>query len=66
MPDSAGISQTGLMHKLANTETPPKYVTRVEVAMDGVPGDHRRGVSQPRNERCACGSGRKYKLCCGK
>lgn len=21
---------------------------------------------QPRNERCKCGSGKKYKVCCGK
>lgn len=27
--------------------------------------EHRREKAQNRNEKCACGSGKKYKKCCG-
>ena len=28
--------------------------------------DHARRTKQPRNEPCNCGSGKKFKKCCGK
>jgi len=28
--------------------------------------DHKRRNEQPRNELCNCGSGKKFKKCCGK
>lgn len=42
----------------------PKYVSRYTSLVTGlIPGDQRKGVAVPRNSKCPCGSGKKYKHC---
>ena len=49
------------------SKTPlPKYVSRYPSLPIGFSqGDQRRGVAVPRNSKCPCGSGKKYKHCHG-
>ena len=57
-----GISQKAVLHNTLKS-TPPSYTSEKTVhVLEGVV----RKKDQPRNQRCLCGSGRKYKLCCGK
>ena len=39
---------------------------RAEVLVDGWEPYRRKGVKVGRNDPCPCGSGKKYKKCCGK
>lgn len=60
MADSDGISTKATLNNYAKV-TPPAYVSAANVTViDGVV----RRATQPRNERCACNSGLKYKNCC--
>lgn len=63
MSDSVGQSKKAVL-KNAQRLTPPPYVTDKNVIMvdrfAGVVRDKRQG----RNDRCACGSGKKFKVCC--
>jgi uncharacterized protein YecA (UPF0149 family) len=68
MADSQGVSQTGFQTSVAAKMSRPRYVSddRRSLPEGSVVGDHRICVAQPRNELCRCGSGRKYKNCCGR
>ena len=42
----------------------PKHVSAYTNFVTGmIPGDQRKGVAVPRNSKCPCGSGKKYKNC---
>lgn len=62
MSDSDGISRKAVMKNYTKA-TPPPYATEANIhVIESIA----RNKAQPRNERCVCGSGLKYKLCCGK
>lgn len=64
MADSFGVSQLGFA-KMVSRGSTPRYVSQPkpsELIEVGPP----QGRQMPRNAKCFCGSGKKYKTCHGK
>ncbi|WP_243128574.1 MULTISPECIES: SEC-C metal-binding domain-containing protein [Oscillospiraceae] len=51
---------------LENESSQMNAADRAEVLVDGWEPYRRKGVKVGRNDPCPCGSGKKYKKCCGK
>ena len=67
MADSSGISDTGFRNMVADKIAYPRYVQRWDKLPDGwARCDKNTRRNQPRNSKCACGSGKKHKHCCGR